>query len=55
MIVVRNVFRLRFGMAREAVALMKEGRVIDKRAMSRCDRPVLHAGPGNNRSTEILS
>jgi len=34
MIVVRNVFRLKFGMAREAVALMKEGRAIEKRVMS---------------------
>lgn len=32
MIVVRNVFRLRFGKAREAVALFKEGAAIQKRA-----------------------
>ena len=32
MIVVRNVFRLKFGKAREAVALLKEGLAIQKRA-----------------------
>ena len=32
MIVVRNVFRLKFGKTREAVALMKEGLAIQKRA-----------------------
>ena len=31
MIVVRNVFRLKFGKAREAVAIMKEGIAIQKR------------------------
>ncbi len=55
MIVIRNVFQLKFGKAREAVALMKEGIAIQKRVMSgleystashRCHRPVLHAGPG---------
>ena len=34
MIVIRNVFRLKFGKAREAVALMKEGRAIEARVMS---------------------
>jgi hypothetical protein len=34
MIVVRNVFRLKFGKAREAVAVLKEGRAIEKRVMS---------------------
>jgi hypothetical protein len=34
MIVIRNVFRLKFGKAREAVALMKEGKAIEKRVMS---------------------
>jgi hypothetical protein len=34
MIVVRNVFQLKFGKAREAVALMKEGLAIQKRVMS---------------------
>ena len=34
MIVVRNVFRLKFGHAREAVALMKEGVAIQKRSGS---------------------
>lgn len=34
MIVIRNVFRLKFGKAREAVALMKEARAIEKRVMS---------------------
>jgi hypothetical protein len=32
MIVVRNVFRLKFGKAREALALIKEGVAIQKRA-----------------------
>jgi hypothetical protein len=32
MIVIRNVFRLKFGKAREAVALIKEGAAIQKRA-----------------------
>ena len=31
MIVIRNVFRLKFGKAREAVALLKEGNAIQKR------------------------
>jgi len=34
MIVVRNVFRLKFGKAKEAVAIMKEGLAIQKRAGS---------------------
>jgi NIPSNAP protein len=32
MILIRNVFRLKFGKAREAVALIKEGAAIQKRA-----------------------
>jgi hypothetical protein len=32
MVVIRNVFRLKFGKAREAVALIKEGAAIQKRA-----------------------
>ena len=32
MIVVRNVFRLKFGKAREALAVIKEGVAIQKRA-----------------------
>ena len=32
MIVVRNTFRLKFGAAREAIAIMKEGLAIQKRA-----------------------
>ena len=32
MIVVRNVFRLKFGKAKEAVALLKEGIAIQKQA-----------------------
>jgi len=32
MIVIRNVFRLKFGKAREAVALFKEGLAIQKKA-----------------------
>ena len=31
MVVIRNVFRLKFGKAREAVALFKEGIAIQKR------------------------
>ena len=31
MVVIRNVFRLKFGKAKEAVALFKEGIVIQKR------------------------
>ena len=37
MIVVRNVFRLKFGKAREAVALMKEGLAIQKKALAGVD------------------
>src|SRR5688572_13036727 len=37
MIVIRNVFRLKFGKSREAVALMKEGRAIEKRVMTGLD------------------
>ena len=34
MIVIRNVFRLKFGKTREAVALAKEGVAIQKRALA---------------------
>jgi len=34
MILVRNVFRLKFGKAREAVAVMKDGLAIQKRLAS---------------------
>jgi hypothetical protein len=34
MIVIRNVFRLKFGKAREAVALMKEGLAVHNRVMA---------------------
>jgi hypothetical protein len=37
MIVVRNVFRLKFGKAREAVVLMKQGVAIQKRALTGVD------------------
>jgi hypothetical protein len=37
MVVIRNVFRLKFGKAREAVALMKEGLAIQKRALTGID------------------
>ena len=33
MIVIRNVFRLKYGKSREAVALMKESLAIQKRAL----------------------
>jgi hypothetical protein len=34
MVVVRNVFRLKFGKTREAVALVKEGLAIQQRVLS---------------------
>ena len=34
MIVIRNVFQLKFGKAREATALMKEGLAIQKRVVT---------------------
>jgi hypothetical protein len=34
MIVVRNVFRLKYGKTREAMALVKEGLAIQKRALT---------------------
>ena len=37
MIIVRNVFRLKFGKAREAVALAKEGMAIQKRSLAGVD------------------
>ena len=37
MIVVRNVFQLKFGKAREAVALVKEGVAIQKKALAGVD------------------
>ena len=37
MIVIRNVFRLKFGKAREAVALFKEGIAIQKRVGAGAD------------------
>jgi hypothetical protein len=37
MIVIRNVFRLKFGQAREAVALAKQGLTIQKRVMTGVD------------------
>ena len=37
MIVIRNVFRLKFGKAREAVALMTEGLAIQRRAVTDID------------------
>jgi len=49
MIVVRNVFQLKFGKAREALAVMKEGVAIQKRLSA--------AGAGNSEQVfpEILS
>jgi hypothetical protein len=44
MIVIRNVFRLKFGKAREAVALFKEGMAIQKRV-----------GAGANFSHRLLT
>jgi hypothetical protein len=37
MIVVRNVFQLKYGKAREALALVKEGLAIQKRAVTGVD------------------
>lgn len=37
MIVIRNVFQLKFGKAREATALMKEGLAIQKRVVTGVD------------------
>jgi hypothetical protein len=37
MMVIRNVFRLKFGQAREAVALAKQGLEIQKRVMTGID------------------
>ena len=37
MIVVRNVFQLKFGKAKEAVALLKEGLAIQKKALADVD------------------
>jgi len=44
MVVIRNVFRLKFGKAREAVALFKEGIAIQQRV-----------GAGLNFSTRLLT
>ena len=44
MVVIRNVFRLKFGKAREAVALFKESIAIQKRV-----------GAGMNFSTRLLT
>src|SRR5581483_11171117 len=44
MVVVRNVFQLKFGKAREAVGLMKESLAIQKRAL-----------PGVEFSTRVLT
>jgi hypothetical protein len=44
MVVIRNVFRLKFGKAREAVALFKEGIAIQKRS-----------GAGVDFSTRLLT
>ena len=44
MVVIRNVFRLKFGKAKEAVALFKEGLVIQKRV-----------GANLNFSTRLLT
>jgi hypothetical protein len=37
MVVVRNVFHLKFGKAKEAVALMREGLAIQKRVLAGVD------------------
>jgi hypothetical protein len=37
MVVIRNVFQLKFGKTREAVALLKEGMAIQKRVLAGVD------------------
>ena len=37
MIVIRNIFQLKFGKAREAIALMKEGLAIQRRVITDVD------------------
>src|SRR4029077_20019301 len=37
MVVIRNVFQLKFGKAKEAIALTKEGLAIQKRALAGAD------------------
>ena len=37
MVVVRNVFQLKFGKAKEAVALVKEGQALQKKALAGVD------------------
>ena len=46
MVVIRNVFRLKFGKAREAVALFKEGIAIERR---------VGAGAGIDFPTRLLT
>jgi secreted protein with Ig-like and vWFA domain len=46
MVIIRNVFRLKFGKAREAVALFKEGIAIQKR---------IGAGAGLDFPTRLLT
>jgi hypothetical protein len=41
MIVIRNVFQLKFGKAREAIALVKEGAAIQKRAGANFSQRIL--------------
>jgi len=41
MILIRNVFQLKFGKAREAVALVKEGAAIQKRAAANFSARIL--------------
>ncbi|HEX5411509.1 MAG TPA: hypothetical protein VFZ27_06570 [Terriglobia bacterium] len=41
MIVIRNVFRLKFGKTKEALALIKEGVAIQKRAGLELDQRIL--------------
>lgn len=41
MIVIRNVFRLKFGKTKEAIALIKEGVAIQKRAGLEMDQRIL--------------
>lgn len=41
MILIRNVFRLKFGKTREALALVKEGVAIQKRAGVEMDQRIL--------------
>lgn len=57
MIVIRNVFRLKFGKTKEALALMKEGVAIQKRAGVDMNQRILTdmVGPFYTLVLELIS